>query len=158
MSGDLLGHTDRCDSILRCCPLLWHAGPLAVGIHDVLYYSFCGRSISMPVLICSSSPPTTAVSEYRTPNEFKARGIVLWALEFRVPLSAFFASYQREPPRNSVLGAGLRVQISFTSSEFPQSCMQFESIGQNVVVRWATLSYFEVLQIIISQMFKAVSK
>ena len=39
---------------------------------------------------------------------------------------------QWEPPRNSVLGAGLKVKISWTLTRFPKSFLDNENLGQNV--------------------------
>ena len=51
---------------------------------------------------------------------------------------------QREPPRNSVLGAGLKVKISLTSTEFPGSFLEFENLGQmlpQIILNYIKTSY-----------------
>ena len=48
---------------------------------------------------------------------------------------------QQEPPRNSVLGAGLQVEISLTPAWFPKSFLQIENLGQHVSMHLCTLNY-----------------
>ena len=49
---------------------------------------------------------------------------------------------RQEPPRDSVLGAGLKVKISLTLTPFPESYLENEN--QNVIVHVCTLNYIKL--------------
>ena len=49
-----------------------------------------------------------------------------------------------EPPSNSVLGAGLKVNISSTLTKFLRSFLETANLGQNVILYLCTLKYAEV--------------
>ena len=52
---------------------------------------------------------------------------------------------QQEPQRNSVLGAGLKENISLAFAQFPVSFLQIANLGQNVVfLGLSTLKYVHV--------------
>ena len=51
---------------------------------------------------------------------------------------------QQEPPRNSVLVAGLKVNISLTLTQFPRSFLEIANLGQNVIPYLCTLKYVKV--------------
>ena len=48
---------------------------------------------------------------------------------------------QQEPPRNSVLGAELKVNMSLTLTKFPGSFLEIANLGQNVILYLCTLKY-----------------
>ena len=51
---------------------------------------------------------------------------------------------QQEPLQNAVLGAGLKVNISLTSTRCPKSFLEIETLGQNVIVHSCTLNYINL--------------
>ena len=51
----------------------------------------------------------------------------------------------QESPRNSVLGAGLKVQMPWIPIRFPKSFLEIENLGQNVIVHLCTLDYLKLL-------------
>ena len=50
----------------------------------------------------------------------------------------------QEPPRNSVLGAGLKVNISLISTKFLRSFLETANLGQNVILYLCTPKYAKV--------------
>ena len=46
---------------------------------------------------------------------------------------------QQGPPGDSVLGAGLKVNMSLTLTKFPKSFLEIAHIGQNVILYLCTL-------------------
>ena len=51
---------------------------------------------------------------------------------------------QQEPAPNSVLGAGLQVNISLSLTTLPRSFLETSHIGQNVILYLCTLEYAKV--------------